>query len=145
MSLTKIKTTDRATAPGEGFEKNLMVKAGDFNPIVDYLNDSFTPGTVTQTTAITTGVTLNSKTGVITTVSSTLAAGSNAAFTVTNSEVTTSSVIQLTWANNGAGIALMSLDAAPANGSFIIRIHNVHGANAFNNTLLIHYTVINSN
>ena len=51
-------------------------------------------GTVTQLVSITTGVTIDKPTGIITTVSSTLAAGAFAKFTVTNSTyVNSASVI----------------------------------------------------
>lgn len=105
----------------------------------EFLGDNTT---VTQQTAISTAVTINSASGQITTVSSTLAGGSNAAFTVNNSEVTTASTILLTVEHPGAGIPLVIVDAPPANGSFIIRIYNID-TNAFNNTLTIHFLVIN--
>lgn len=105
----------------------------------EFLGDN---ATVTQQTAISTAVTINSASGQITTVSSTLAGGSNAAFTVNNSEVTTTSTILLTVEHPGAGIPLVTVDAPPANGSFVIRIYNID-TNAFNNTLTIHFLVIN--
>lgn len=105
----------------------------------EFLGDNTT---VTQQTAISTAVTINSASGQITTVSSTLAGGSNAAFTVNNSEVTTASTILLTVEHPGAGIPLVIVDAPPANGSFVIRIYNID-TNAFNNTLTIHFLVIN--
>jgi len=105
----------------------------------EFLGDN---ATVTQQTAISTAVTINSASGQITTVSSTLAGGSNAAFTVNNSEVTTASTILLTVEHPGAGIPLVVVDAPPANGSFVIRIYNID-TNAFNNTLTIHFLVIN--
>jgi hypothetical protein len=71
-----------------------------------------------------------------------LAGGSNAAFTVNNSEVTTASTILLTVEHPGAGIPLVVVDAPPANGSFVIRIYNID-TSAFNNTLTIHFLVIN--
>jgi hypothetical protein len=105
----------------------------------EFLGDNTT---VTQQTAISTAVTINSASGQITTVSSTLAGGSNAAFTVNNSEVTTASTILLTVEHPGAGVPLVVVDAPPANGSFVIRIYNID-TNAFNNTLTIHFLVIN--
>lgn len=99
-------------------------------------------GTVTQLTAITTAVTLNQPSGVITTVSSTLAAGSNAAFTVTNSYVTASSVIILTPDDSAtAGLAKLNVQNIAA-GSFKVNITNVHSANAFNNVVKIHFLVM---
>lgn len=99
-------------------------------------------GTVTQLTAITTGVTLNKQSGVITTVSSTLAAGSNASFTVTNSKCFSDSVIMLTVDDSAsAGLAKLNVQNI-ANGSFKVNITNIHGANAFNNVIKIHFTII---
>ena len=114
------------------------------NELVSDLYDSFlgTNSTVTQQTAISTAVTLNAASGHITTVSSTLAGGSNAAFTVNNSEVTAASTILLTVEHPGAGIPLVIVDGPPSNGSFAIRIYNID-TNAFNNTLTIHFLVIN--
>ena len=96
---------------------------------------------VTQTTAISTAVTVNAHNGIITTVSSTLAGGSNAAFTVNNSKVTTASKILLTVNHQGAGIPLLITEAL-ANGSFAIRIYNVSAATAFNNILKISYLIL---
>lgn len=101
-----------------------------------------TKGTVTQLTAITTGVTVNTPAGVITTVSSTLAAGSNAAFTVTNSFCKAASVVQLTVDDSAtAGIAKLNVQTVSA-GSFVVNITNIHGSLAFNNILKIHFTIL---
>ena len=96
---------------------------------------------VTQLTAITTAVTVNAHNGIITTVSSTLAGGSNAAFTVNNSKVTTASKILLTVDHPGAGIPVLITETI-TNGSFDIRIYNVSAATAFNNTLEISYLIL---
>ena len=96
---------------------------------------------VTQLTAITTAVTVNAHNGIITTVSSTLAGGSNAAFTVNNSKVTTASKILLTVDHPGAGIPVLITETI-TNGSFDIRIYNVTAETAFNNTLKISYLII---
>lgn len=99
-------------------------------------------GTVTQLTAITTGVEVNASAGVITTVSSTLAAGSNATFIVTNSHVTATSVILLTPDDSAtAGLAKLNVQTVGA-GVFSINITNVHSANAFNNVVKIHFLVV---
>lgn len=102
---------------------------------------AYTKGAVTQLTAVTTGVELNTSLGVITTVPATTAAGGNFAFTVTNSEVTADSVIILSALNVGAGVLDVSLDAAPGAGSFVIRVNNTHASNAFNSVLGIHFRV----
>ena len=105
------------------------------------LQSLYDTANVTQLTAITTAVTVNAHNGIITTVSSTLAGGSNAAFTVNNSKVTTASKILLTVNHPGAGIPVLITEAV-ANGSFAIRIYNVSASTAFNNTLEISYLIL---
>ena len=101
-----------------------------------------TKGTVTQLTAITTGVTVNAPAGVITTVSSTLAAGSNATFIVTNSFATATSVVQLTVDDSAtAGLAKLNVQSVGA-GVFSVNVTNIHSANAFNNTLDIYFAIL---
>jgi hypothetical protein len=100
-----------------------------------------TKGTVTQITAITTGVEVNASSGVITTVSSTLAAGANATFIVTNSAAAADSVIQLTVDDSAtAGLAKLNVQAIGA-GVFSVNITNIHTANAFNNVMDIHFSI----
>ena len=97
---------------------------------------------VTQLTAITTAVTVNAHNGIITTVSSTLAGGSNAAFTVNNDTVLSTSRILLTVEHPGAGIPVLITETI-TDGSFAIRIYNVSAATAFNNVLKISFIIIN--
>jgi hypothetical protein len=113
---------------------SLAVNAAPLQSLYDSAN-------VTQLTAITTAVTVNAHNGIITTVSSTLAGGSNAAFTVNNSKVTTASKILLTVNHPGAGIPVLITETI-TNGSFDIRIYNVSAATAFNNTLKISYFIL---
>ncbi len=110
--------------------------SGNATVAVAYIKD-----TVTQITAVTTGVTVNASLGVITTVAATTAAGGNFAFTVTNSKISATSVISLTSLNVGAGVLDLSLDAVPGAGSFVIRVNNTHATNAFNSVLGIHFRV----
>lgn len=101
--------------------------------------------TVTQATSITTGVTLNALSGVITTVSATTAAGATSTFTVANSTVAASSVVLLdfnyagTWGTNGfPGVQLGTVSA----GSFQVVITNSHGTAALAGVLKIHFAVL---
>jgi hypothetical protein len=112
----------------------LAVNAAPLQTLYDTAN-------VTQLTAISTAVTVNAHNGIITTVSSTLAGGSNVAFTVNNSKVTTASKILLTVNHPGAGIPVLITEAV-ANGSFAIRIYNVSASTAFNNILEISYLIL---
>lgn len=118
-----------------------LAKFGHINAIVNEVNKvTGNTAVVTQTTAISSPVTINSYAGVITTVSATTAAGSNVAFTVNNSKVTTASKILLSVQHPGAGVPVLVIDTL-ANGSFAIRIYNV-GAAAFNNVLKINFLVL---
>jgi hypothetical protein len=108
----------------------------------DTLQALYDTANVTQITAISTAVTVNANNGIITTVSSTLAGSSNAAFTVNNSKVLATSRILLTVDHPGAGIPVLITETI-VNGSFNIRIYNVSAATAFNNVLRISYIIIN--
>ena len=113
---------------------SLAVNAAPLQALYDTAN-------VTQITAISTAVTVNANNGIITTVSSTLGAGSNAAFTVNNSKVLATSRILLTAEHPGAGIPVLITETL-TNGSFDIRIYNL-GSAAFNNVINISYLIIN--
>jgi hypothetical protein len=100
---------------------------------------------VTQTGAITSAVTINSETGVITTVATTLAGASATSFTVNNSACTaTSTVVVDIQAYGGTmvtnGFPAVSVDSVAA-GSFLIRLMNVHPTNALANTLQIGFLI----
>lgn len=98
--------------------------------------------TVTQLTSISTGVTVTKRSGVITTVSSTLAADSSASFVVTATGlVTTTSRVLLTVEYGGNGVPVCTLSTVATN-SFTVKLYNAHPSAAFNNTLKIHYLII---
>lgn len=97
-------------------------------------------GTVTQATSKSTAVTLNKPCGTITTNNAALAAGATVSFTLTNSLLTTSSVVVLTplWTVN----ANYRVEAAAiANGSMNIRVTNV-SAGSLSEALAINFTII---
>lgn len=99
--------------------------------------------TVTQATSITTGVTLNADAGVITTVSSTIAADdSSASFTFTNSFIKSTSVIQLTAGTAGNGCPYAQI-TSQTSGSAVLRLYNLHRTAALNNTVKIHFLILN--
>ena len=112
---------------------SLAVNAAPLQALYDTAN-------VTQITAISTAVTVNANNGIITTVSSTLGAGSNAAFTVNNSKVLATSRILLTADHPGAGVPILITETI-VNGSFAIRIYNL-GSVAFNNVVKIHFLIV---
>lgn len=97
---------------------------------------------VTQATSITTGVTCNAMSGVITTVSQTVAAGAEAEFTVTNSQVAaTDVVVACIKTYTSAGAFDVSVSAVAA-GSFKLRLTNLDAAAAGNNVLVINFLVL---
>ncbi|MCG7507068.1 hypothetical protein [Mesorhizobium retamae] len=97
---------------------------------------------VTQATSITTGVTCNAYTGVITTVSQTVAAGAEAEFTVTNSKVAaTDVVVACIKTHTSAGTFDVSVSAVAA-GSFKLRLTNLDASAAGNNVLVINFIVL---
>lgn len=96
---------------------------------------------VTQTGAITNAVTINADTGVISTVSSTLAGSSATLFTVNNSAVAATSTVLVdlqgysgTMVTNG--FPAVSVNSVSA-GSFVVQILNVHPTNALAGVLQI--------
>jgi hypothetical protein len=107
------------------------------------LQSLYDTDSVTQLTSITTAVTVNSHNGIITTVSSTLAANAKTSFTVLNDKVTADSKVLLTVQYGGAapGIPSLILGIVQA-GSFGVTIGN--GGNAALNTAVkIHFMIIN--
>ena len=106
----------------------------------DGLKPLYNKGTVTQLTSITTGVTLNTPSGVITTVSSTLGSLLQATFTVTNSIVKPGSVIILSTEYNGTGHGDAGVESI-GTGTFNITVAN-QSLVALNSVIKIHYMII---
>lgn len=99
---------------------------------------------VTQLTSITTGVTANGGSGVITTVSASTAAGATSTFTVTSNGVIAASAVNVTlgaysgtFGTNGTPIVTCSAVGA---GSFAVTIYNAHASNALAGTLKINFS-----
>lgn len=145
MSLLKLITTTNRNSVRNTLTNAHIAVAGDVNPVISYINDTFTPTTVTQDTSITTGVTINSKSGVITTVALTTAAGAaESPFTVTNSTVTSSSVVLVSveYANGKTGFPVVAVEAV-SNGSFALKVLNGKASGALNDVIKIHFLVVN--
>jgi len=107
------------------------------------LQSLYNTGTVTQLTSITTAVTLNTFNGVITSVSSTLAANAKTFFTVNNSNVTTASriIVSAQYDEVATGIVVLGVSDIAA-GNFKVVISN--GGNAvLNNVVKVHFMIIN--
>lgn len=97
---------------------------------------------VTQATSITTGVTCSAYTGVITTVSQTVAAGDEAEFTVTNTKVRATDVVAASIKDHtSAGSFAVDVSDVSA-GSFKLRLTNLHASAAGDNVLVINFVVL---
>jgi hypothetical protein len=100
-------------------------------------------GTVTQITSRSTGVTLSKICGQITTDSTSLAAGAEATFVVTNTKVGAADVVVCCVKSGGttAGSTWASVTAV-AEGSFSITVSNLHASTADTAALVINFVVI---
>jgi hypothetical protein len=97
---------------------------------------------VTQASSITTGVTCSAYSGVITTVSQTVAAGAEAEFTVTNTLVeATDVVVACIKTHTSAGSFIVATSAVAA-GSFKLHLTSLHASTAGNNVLVINFIVL---
>jgi hypothetical protein len=138
--------------PESGFYTQLSAAAPAANrtvSIVDGLGSTNVvlsgQGAVTQLTSITTAVTLNNPSGVITTVSSTLAAVTATSFTLTNSFITANSIVVASIANYAGtyitnGIPIINISSIAA-GSCSIELVNVHASNSLSGVLKITFLV----
>lgn len=101
-------------------------------------------GTVTQITNRSTGVTLNKLAGAITTDATSLAAGAEATFTVTNSTVAIGDVIVLSARSGQTAGTSVPIVTAVAAGSFDITLTNLHASTADTGAMVINFAVIKS-
>lgn len=108
-----------------------------------YPDESVT--TVTQATNRTTGVTLNSPAGQITTNNTSLAAGAEATFVVTNSFVSAKSVVVICAASGQTASTSMPVVTAVAAGQFSITLTNLNAATADTGAMVINFAVIDVN
>lgn len=98
---------------------------------------------VTQATSITTAVLASASTGVITTVSSTLAAEGAASFTLNNPKITSSSTVFLSINNYSGNQGLPSVRVnAVSDGSCSVVLSNNHGTSALNGIVKIAYLIM---
>jgi hypothetical protein len=102
-------------------------------------------GAVTQITSRSTGVTLNKFCGTITTDATSLAAGAEATFAVTNSKVAATDVVVVCVKSGGTtpGSTIATVTAV-ADGSFSITLTNLHAATADTAALVINFVIIKS-
>lgn len=97
---------------------------------------------VTQATSITTGVTCSAYSGVITTVSQTVAAGAEADIVVTNTKVAATDVVVACIKTHTSGGSFVVAVSAVAAGSFTLRLTNLHASAAGDNVLVINFVVL---
>jgi hypothetical protein len=96
--------------------------------------------TVTQATSISTAVTANGSSGVITTVSATTSSGTTDSFVVNNSTCTaTSSVIATLCGYTGTGIPPMVTVSSISSGNFTVNITNINPSASLNGVLTISF------
>ena len=100
-------------------------------------------GAVTQITSISTGVTLNTKRGAITTFDPALAAAAEAEFIVTNSECHSGDVVVVAVASGpGDNEHVFAFVSTVAEGSFSIVLSNIAAANQADGAMVINFAII---
>jgi len=109
---------------------NQYCRASDFNPVVDYVNNFAGVNAVTSTQTGTTNTT-NSVAGVVTFTSQSVGATATATYTITDSYVTTSSIVNVTVTSATAGAVPLVVKVVPGTGSFAVTILNFTGATTY--------------
>jgi len=114
----------------------LAVNAAPLQSLYDSAN-------VTQGTSITTAVTVNAHNGVITTVSSTLAANARTSFTVNNDKVDSASkiLVSVEYDEAATGIPVVGVSDITL-GSFKVVLSNGAGSAALNNIVKVHFIIL---
>jgi hypothetical protein len=84
--------------------------------------------------------TLNRNMGVVTTESLTTAASTTFLYTITNTRVAATDVVQVQISSTGTGTPVVS-NVIPGSGSFTVLIANVHTATAFNAACKLYFVV----
>jgi hypothetical protein len=107
------------------------------------LQTLYNTGNVTQGTSITTAVTVNALNGVITTVSSTLAANARTSFTVNNDKVVAGSriLVSVEYDEAATGIPVVGVSDITL-GSFKVVLSNAAGTDALNNIVKVHFIIL---
>ncbi|MCX6195608.1 MAG: hypothetical protein NTY55_03000 [Flavobacteriia bacterium] len=107
------------------------------------LQTLYNSGNVTQTPLINSGVTVNGLNGIITTVPAAILANAKTSFTVTNSNVKTTSkiLVSVDYSELATGIPVVGV-ARIQNGNFKIVLSNGAGSAPLNAIVKIHYLII---
>ena len=99
-------------------------------------------GTITQQTNRSTGVTINTLCGAITTTATSLAAGAEATFTVTNSTVAIGDCVIVTARSGQTAATSIPFVTAVADGSFKITLSNFNASTADTGAMVINFAII---
>lgn len=99
-------------------------------------------GAVTQITSRSTGVTVNAICGAITTDPTSLAAGAEATFTVTDSSVAIGDVVVVSLRSGATAGTSIPVVTAVAAGAFDITLTNLHATTADTGASIINFAVI---
>ena len=108
---------------------------------IGYAANAFS--TVTQTNNKTTGVTINTPSGQITTANAQMAPNANAVFIVTCSSVSIKDVVVVSVASGGTLGAYNAFIAAVGNGSFTIELKNVTN-NSYSEAIKLNYAIFHT-
>lgn len=108
--------------------------------------NTYNISTTTQTSSVSSDVTINGNKGVITTLNQTASPGGETVFTVNNSSVKLDSVILTTleYPTLNTGFPIMHI-ADVANGSFKVVIRNSHPTESLNSPVKIHFDIYGKN
>lgn len=125
----------------------MSLSARTYNPVFEQpvrLGNFVGGGVVTQATNRTTGVTLNTISGQITTSSASLAAETAAVFTVTNNQVFADDIVIVSVAGGSNGGNTTALVTTISAGSFVISVanQNAAGGTAETGAILINFLVM---
>tara|TARA_R110000868_G_scaffold172688_3_gene408626 strand:- start:290 stop:763 length:474 start_codon:yes stop_codon:yes gene_type:complete len=136
---TDVNTLIAVGAQDPSRDDNWLPLAVNAEPLQSLYNTA----NVTQGTSITTAVTVNALNGVITTVSSTVAANAKSFFTVNNSNVVAGSkiLVSVEYDEAATGIPVVGVSDI-ATGSFKVVLSNGAGAAALNNVVKIHFLIV---
>lgn len=99
---------------------------------------------VTQLTSVTTGVTANAVSGIITTFTQTAGPGVSVTFAVTNNKVSSTSVILTSVSNytGTTGTPIVQVDGGSGSGTFNVVVTNVHAADNLDGVVAISFLVV---
>lgn len=154
MTINKIKETNRNEVPGQGMDKNIFVKAGDFNPLVDEHNTIYTKAnttipetgkialTVGTSTSASDAHTINAPAGTCLVSHGGVAALATRTVTITNSYAKAASVVMASIADYGGNGSPLVKEVTPAAGSIVIEIYNAHASAALSANFNLSFAIL---